>query len=270
MSYFNSRSAGQTVARMRELETIRSFLTGQGLFSAIDLVFAFVFIAVMFAYSWRLTLIVLAGLPVYIAVAIWRAAGAARSRQREVQQGRGEPAVPGRDGRRHRHGQGGRSRIDHARRVGGRLAAYVKTSFAATVLGQQAARNSIWSKVTTAALLLFGAMAVIHGELTVGALVAFNMIAAQAVQPILRLSQIWQDFQQPDLDRAFGRHSEHGSRTCAARPSGSADAARRDSIPQRQLPLPPGRAKVLEDVSLVVRPGGTLASLARPARASRR
>ena len=56
LSYFETRSTGQTVARMRELETIRSFLTGQGLFSAIDLFFAFVFIAVLFAYSWKLTL----------------------------------------------------------------------------------------------------------------------------------------------------------------------------------------------------------------------
>ena len=61
VAYFETRSAGQTVARVRELETIRSFLTGQALFSAIDLVFAFVFIAVLFAYSWPLTLIVLAG-----------------------------------------------------------------------------------------------------------------------------------------------------------------------------------------------------------------
>ena len=64
VAYFETRSTGQTVARVRELETIRSFLTGQALFSAIDLVFAFVFIAVLFAYSWPLTLIVLAGDPV--------------------------------------------------------------------------------------------------------------------------------------------------------------------------------------------------------------
>ncbi len=51
MGYFETRPAGQTVARVRELETIRTFLTGQGLFSAIDLFFAFVFIAVMFALS---------------------------------------------------------------------------------------------------------------------------------------------------------------------------------------------------------------------------
>ena len=68
LSYFETRPAGQTVARMRELETIRSFLTGQGLFSAIDLFFAFVFIAVLFAYSWKLTLIVVASIPFYIIV----------------------------------------------------------------------------------------------------------------------------------------------------------------------------------------------------------
>ena len=49
---FRDPAAGQTVARVRELETIRSFLTGQALFSALDLVFAFVFIGVLFAYSW--------------------------------------------------------------------------------------------------------------------------------------------------------------------------------------------------------------------------
>ncbi len=59
---------GRRVARVRELETIRSFLTGQALFSALDLVFAFVFVGVLFAYSWSLTLIVLAGIPFYVVI----------------------------------------------------------------------------------------------------------------------------------------------------------------------------------------------------------
>ena len=81
-----------------------------------------------------------------------------------------------------------------------KLAAYVKTSFEATMLGTggQLAIQYV-SKLSTAAILLFGAIAVIDGDLTVGALVAFNMIASQAVQPILRLSQIWQDFQQVQI-----------------------------------------------------------------------
>jgi len=76
-----------------------------------------------------------------------------------------------------------------------RLAAYVPTGFEAQLMGaggQQAIQYV--SKLTTALLLLFGAYAVINNDLTVGALVAFNMIANQTVQPILRLSQLWQDF----------------------------------------------------------------------------
>jgi subfamily B ATP-binding cassette protein HlyB/CyaB len=70
-----------------------------------------------------------------------------------------------------------------------RLAAYVRTGFEAQLMGaggQQAIQYV--SKLTTALLLLFGAYAVINNDLTVGALVAFNMIANQTVQPILRLS----------------------------------------------------------------------------------
>ena len=69
LAYFETRAAGQTVARMRELETIRAFLTGQGLTSLIDLVFTLVFIAVMLIYSVKLTLVVLISIPVYVVIA---------------------------------------------------------------------------------------------------------------------------------------------------------------------------------------------------------
>ena len=69
LSYFETRPTGQTVARVRELETIRAFLTGQGLSSAIDLLFAVVFVAVMFLYSATLTLVVLISIPVYLLIA---------------------------------------------------------------------------------------------------------------------------------------------------------------------------------------------------------
>ena len=105
ISYFETRSTGQTVARVRELETIRSFLTGQALFSALDLVFAFVFVGVLFAYSWSLTLIVLAGHSVLRRDRLFRPAAVARAGQGEIQSRRGEPAVPGRDDRRREHGE---------------------------------------------------------------------------------------------------------------------------------------------------------------------
>ena len=200
LGFFETRSAGQTVARMHELETIRNFLTGQGLFSAIDLFFTLVFIAVLFAYSWKLTLIVLVSIPLYIIIgALVRPSlrdlvkekfnRGALSQQflveaivgiHTIKAGAVEPVM--------------RAQWEE------RLAAYVKSGFSATMLGA-GGQNAISyvSKLTTAVLLLFGAKAVIDGELSVGALVAFNMIAGQVTQPILRLSQIWQDFQQVQI-----------------------------------------------------------------------
>ena len=100
LAYFETRAAGQTVARVRELETIRSFLTGQGLTSLLDLVFTLVFFVVMFIYSAKLTLVVLGSIPVYVVIAGPAPAGPARADQREVQPRRALAAVSGRIDRR--------------------------------------------------------------------------------------------------------------------------------------------------------------------------
>jgi len=200
LQYFESRSAGQTVARVRELETIRSFLTGQALFSLLDLIFTFVFIAVLYAYSPQLTLIVVASIPIYVLIGILirpplrdlineKFNRGALSQQflveavvgiHTVKAGAVEPIL--------------QSQWEE------KLAAYVRTAFDATRLsavGQNAIQYV--SKLSAAFLLYFGAQAVIDGELSIGALIAFNMLAAQVTQPVLRLSQLWQDFQQVQI-----------------------------------------------------------------------
>lgn len=197
LNYFETRAAGQTVARVRELETIRDFLTGQALFSVLDLIFTVVFIAVLFAYSSVLAWIVVASIPFFVFIGFVirpslkqrideKFDRGALSQQLLVESVIGmqtlkaaaiEPVV--------------------AAQWEERLAAYVQSSFAATMLatkGQTAIQYV--NKITSAALLLFGAQAVIDNQLTVGGLVAFNMIAGQVFQPVLRLSQLWQDFQQ--------------------------------------------------------------------------
>lgn len=197
MNYFETRSAGQTVARVRELETIRSFLTGQGLFSALDLLFTIVFIAVLLAYSWKLTLIVLGSIPIYLLIAaVLRPVlreqikekfnRGAESQQLLVEAIVGAQTVKA-------------SAIEPIiqNQWEERLAAYVSSSFDAgmtSALGQTAIQYI--NKLSMALLLFFGAKAVIDGDMTIGELVAFNMISGQVAQPILRLSQIWQDFQQ--------------------------------------------------------------------------
>jgi subfamily B ATP-binding cassette protein HlyB/CyaB len=197
LNYFETRSAGQITARMRELETIRQFLTNQGLFSALDFVFAFVFVAVLFAYSWQLALIVVLSLPIY---AILAAAvrpvlrerindkfnRSAESNQFLVESVVGVHTIKA-------------SAIEPLMQVQWeeKLASYVTSAFDAGMLAA-VGQNSIQyvSRVVQALVLLFGAWAVMDGSLSLGALIGFTMISGQAVQPILRLSQVWQDFQQ--------------------------------------------------------------------------
>ena len=197
ISYFETRPAGQTVARVRELEAIRSFITGQGLFAALDLVFTVVMVAVLFIYSVKLALIVMATVPLYILIAAIIAPAlrervkekfnrGAHSQQFLVETIIGAQTIKA-------------SAVEPVMRVEWeeRLAAYIRTGFEAALMafgGQDAIQ--LVNKLSTALLLFFGAVAVMDGELTVGSIVAFNMISGQVAQPILRLSQLWQDFQQ--------------------------------------------------------------------------
>lgn len=257
MSYFETRPAGQTVARMRELETIRSFLTGQGLFSALDLIFTIVFIAVLFIYSVQLTLIVLATIPIYVLIALL-VRGPLRDRINEKfnrgavsQQFLVETVVGIQTIK--------ASAVEPTMRAQWeeRLAAYVLTTFGATLLGAggQSAIQYV-SKASSALLLLFGAKAVIDGDLSVGELIAFNMIAAQVSAPILRLSQLWQDFQQVQISVArlgdiLNAAPEHAPQAieAAPRPYG-AIALRHVSFSYK-----PGGQQILKDVTLGIRPG---------------
>ena len=235
VSYFETRPTGQTVARVRELETIRAFLTGQGLFSALDLLFTFVFIAVLFAYSWKLTLIVLATIPLYLIIAALDASAAAREAQRKIQSRRGKPAISGRSHRRHADDQGRRRRAGGRQAMGGAARRLCPLGLLRpTMLGAKG-QNAIQyvNKLSTAALLLFGAKAVIDGELTVGELVAFNMIAGQVAQPVLRLSQLWQDFQQVQISvERLGDILNSPARADPGHARPAAAAARQDRVPQ--------------------------------------
>lgn len=257
LGYFETRSAGQTVARIRELETIRAFLTGQGLFSAIDLAFTVIFIAVLLAYSVKLSLIVLFSIPVYLVIsALFRPSLRDKIKEKfdrgaESQQFLVEAVVGIQTLK--------ASAVEPMMRAQWeeRLAAYVRTGFAVTLLaaGGQNAIQYV-SKLTTAALMLFGAKAVIDGDLSVGELVAFNMIAGQVAQPILRLSQLWQDYQQIQisverLGDILNAPQEQTSKASAGLPPPKgAIELRSVSFSYR-----PGAPEVLKDVSLTIRPG---------------
>jgi len=197
LAYFQARRVGDSVARVRELENIRTFITSSALTLVIDLFFAFVFLTVMFVYSPILTAIVIAAFPLYILISVMAT-----------------PVFRGRLDEKFRRGAENQAFLVESvtgvetlksmavepqmqRRWEDQLAGYVAASFRVLSLGTVATESvQFINRAVTALLLFFGARLVMEGSLTVGELVAFNMLASRVNTPVLRLAQIWQDFHQ--------------------------------------------------------------------------
>jgi subfamily B ATP-binding cassette protein HlyB/CyaB len=240
LAYFESRRVGETIARVRELENIRNFLTGQALTSVLDLFFTIVFIAVMLYYSPQLTLIVALSLPVY---ALWSASLTPMLRARLD-----EKFARGADNQSFMVetisgiGTVKATAVDpkFTRQWDNQLAGYVDASFRVTRLANIGQHGiQLVQKLVSVALLFWGAKLVIQGDLSVGQLIAFNMLAGQVAAPIVRLAQLWQDFQQVGLSvRRLGDILNT-----------------RTELPQSRVALPPIRGRVtFENVVFRYRP----------------
>lgn len=200
LAYFEARQVGQSVARVRELESIRNFITGSALTLVIDLTFTFVFFAVMWYYSPTLCFIVLLTIPFYIALSVVIT-----------------PILRHRLNKKFQYSAENQSFLVESvtgvqtikslavepqmqRKWEDQLSHYVTASFRAQNLGNISGQiASLINKVTTLAIIWWGAHLVIAGELSVGQLIAFNMLAGRVSGPILKLVQLWQDFQQAGI-----------------------------------------------------------------------
>jgi subfamily B ATP-binding cassette protein HlyB/CyaB len=197
LAYYERSAAGQIVARLREIDRILTFLTGQAPTIALDILFAIVFFLVLAAYSLQHTLIVVLTIPAYLLVgAFIRPRLISRINQRftkdaQSQQFLVECVVGAHTVKTNAIEPLAQSQWDD-KRIG-----FSEQAFHANTLGGLVlVLIQYIGTATTAALLFFGARAVMSGTLTIGELVAFNMIAAQFAGPIVRLSQIWQEYQQ--------------------------------------------------------------------------
>ncbi|WP_108513947.1 type I secretion system permease/ATPase [Bradyrhizobium algeriense] len=200
IAYFQARRVGDSVARVRELENIRQFLTSSALTLVIDLLFTVVFLAVMFYYSTTLTLIVLASFPFYIGISVFAAPLFRRRLDEKFNRGSENQAflVESVTGVETLKAMAVEPQMQ--RRWEEQLAGYVSASFRVLSLNNTASQAvQMINKLVVAATLYFGARLVIGGDLTVGELVAFNMLAARVSTPVLRLAQMWQDFHQARL-----------------------------------------------------------------------
>ncbi len=258
LGYFESRRVGDSVARVRELDSIRNFLTGSAVTVVIDTLFTVVFLAVMYYYSPVLTYVVLGAIPFYILLSAL-ITPVLRARLKE------------------KFNRGAENQVFLVESVTGvetlkamsvepqlqrrweeRLAEYVRSAFRATNLGNIAGQSAGFiNKITIVLILWIGARLVIDGELSVGQLVAFNMLAARVSGPVLRLVQLWQDFQQAgisverlgDILNTPAEPSYRTDRSALPRMQGSVNFKHVTFRYRHDGP------EVLHDVSLEVRPG---------------
>ncbi len=200
IAYFQARQVGTTVARVRELETIRNFITGSALTLVIDLFFTFVFFAVMYYYSPTLFMVVLGSIPFYVLLSAFITPILRKRLDEKFKRGAENQAflVESVSGVETLKTMAVEPQMQ--RKWEEQLAGYVSASFRSQNLGNIASQVAQFiNKVVTVLILWFGARLVITGELSVGQLIAFNMLAGRVSGPILRLVQLWQDFQQASI-----------------------------------------------------------------------
>ena len=261
LAYFQARRVGDSVARVRELDTIREFLTSSALTVVIDLFFAVVFLAVMYLYSPKLLLIVLITLPLYAGIVLLIAPALRRRLDEKFARGAENQSflVESVTGVETLKAMAVEPQMQA--RWERQVAAYVRTGFQAAMLANWGRQSiELVQKLSTVALLFFGAKLVIKGDLTVGELVAFNMLANQAAGPILRLAQLAQDFQQARI--AVDRLGD-----ILNTPTEPQTSPSRTSLPEMRgrirlervtFRYRPDRPEALSDVELEIMPGEVL------------
>ncbi|WP_024516053.1 type I secretion system permease/ATPase [Bradyrhizobium sp. Tv2a-2] len=244
IGYFQSRRVGDSVARVRELENIRQFITGSALTLVLDLLFTFVFLAVMLYYSPELTLVAVAAFPLYIGISAGLTPLFRRRLDEKFRRGAENQAflVESVTGIETLKAMAVEPQMQ--RRWEEQLAGYVASSFRVVSLNNVASETvQLINKLVAATTLYLGAKLVIGGSLSVGELVAFNMLSSRVSAPVLRLAQIWQDF--------------HQARLSVERLGDVLNALPEPTQSPSRAPLPPIRGRVTFDhVTFRYRPDG--------------
>ncbi|OPY12548.1 MAG: Toxin RTX-I translocation ATP-binding protein [Syntrophus sp. PtaB.Bin001] len=264
IGYFQARRVGDSVARVRELENIRSFLTGNAITLVMDVIFSFVFLFVMFLYSPVLTLIVVLSLPAYFILSMVLTP-LLRARLNE------------------KFNRGARNQAFLVESVTGidtlkamaveprwfdnwekQLASYVSVGLSANNISILATSGiTMVSKLVTVGIIWVGASLVVEGKLTIGQLVAFNMLSGQISGPIVRIAQLWTSFQQVGIsmerlgDILNAPLEVVGQKTRVPRLSGAIEF---DKVTFRYRPDSPD---VLRKISFKIAPGEVIGIVGR-------
>ncbi|GAB7550955.1 type I secretion system permease/ATPase [Novosphingobium sp. 11B] len=197
LSYFEARRVGDIAMRVRQLETIREFLTNASLTVLVDPLFTVVFLAVMWIYSTKLFLISVLAIPCYVAVAALLTAPLRARIEEKFERSAANNALLVESIGGIQTVKAGAVEPQWQDRWERQLAGYSFASQKVINLGNTGSQLiQLISKINMMLILYFGALAVIDKDMTVGGLVAFNMFAQRVSGPVIRMAQLWQDFQQ--------------------------------------------------------------------------
>jgi ATP-binding cassette subfamily B protein len=200
LRYFERRPVGEISTRINELENIRQFLTGTALTVVLDSVFSVVYIVVMFVYSPLLTFVALGIIPLFVVMTlifspvIRRQLRAKAERNAETQ----SLLVEVMTGIQTVKAQNIelRSRWQWQERYARYVSAGFNTVVTSTLAGST---SNFLNKLSGLLVLWVGAYLVLEHKLSLGQLIAFRIIAGYVTSPILRLTQLWQNFQETAL-----------------------------------------------------------------------
>ena len=264
LGYFQARRVGDSVARVSELENIRAFLTGNSITVVLDVLFSVVFIAVMLFYSGWLTLVVLASLPLYFMIALLVTPLLRARLHEKFNRGAENQAflvetVSGIDTLKSMAVE-----PQMQRRWDAQLAAYVSAGFKAATLATLAHESTnLIGKLVTVGTLWLGANLVIEGQLSVGQLIAFNMLAGRVAMPIMRLAQLWTDFQQTGISvQRLGDILNAPTESATAK-SSLPPIVGRISFDAVNFRYRPDTPEVLKAISLDIAPGEVIGIVGR-------
>jgi len=200
LNFFEKRPVGELSARLSELENIRQFLTSTALTVVLDVVFSLFYIAVMFLYSSRLALCVLLSVPVIVistllVSAIQKKLIRIKSDYHSRVQSYLVEVLGGVFTVKAQHIE---PLVEATWRD--RYVQYLSSGFKTVTVGTLfSSFNSFLNTVSSLAVLWVGADLVLKGELTLGGLIAFRILAGYVTAPLLRLAGLWQRFQETSL-----------------------------------------------------------------------
>lgn len=260
LAYFEARRVGDTAMRVRQLETIREFLTNASMSVLIDPIFVIVFLVAMWIYSPTLFLITAITLPAYVVVAALLTKPMRARIDEKFERGAANNALLVESISGIQTVKAAAVEPQWQDRWERQLAGYSAANQQVINLGNTGSQAiQFISKLNLAAILYFGAVAVIEGNLTVGGLVAFNMFAQRVSGPVIRMAQLWQEFQQvriavERLGDVLNQPTEPGAGSRTALPSVKGHI-RFESVKFRYAHEGPW---TLENIDIDLEPGATL------------